>query len=148
MEGNDTPLVTKEAVLSVLKDPDFKNELNKMISTLIRTEFAKMFDDLKAELAPYVYKAGINLKKIIEREFPGGELTTWKYLDQKGSFLFLLNKRKIANIVKLSLVFIHILHTYIHTYTHTHTLNTLNTLNIKYTFSFFSLLNKIFLLMR
>jgi hypothetical protein len=76
--------VTKEAVINVLKDPDFRNELNKMISSLIHTEFAKMFESLKAELSPFVYKAGINLKKLVEHEFPGGELTQWKCFDQKG----------------------------------------------------------------
>jgi hypothetical protein len=86
LTNSEGPVVTKEAVLSVLRDPDFKNELNKMISSLIHNEFAKLFDNLKAELSPYVYKAGINLKKLVEREFPGGELTQWKYFDQKGIF--------------------------------------------------------------
>jgi len=92
----------------VLRDPDFKQEFGRVITAMIRAELEKVLPSTNPQTyvqppptpvaapqpnvtenlvkdVPTGTKSTIELKSLVEREFPGSELQLWKYYDQKGN---------------------------------------------------------------
>jgi hypothetical protein len=109
-------IVNRDTVLSVLRDPDFKQEFGRVISAMIRVELEKALPSTNPQSyvqppptpvaappppvtenlvkdVPTGTKSTIELKGLVEREFPGSELQLWKYYDQKGNTYCPLVKR-------------------------------------------------------
>eukprot|EP00029_Vermamoeba_vermiformis_P009775 TRINITY_DN4995_c0_g1_i1.p1 TRINITY_DN4995_c0_g1~~TRINITY_DN4995_c0_g1_i1.p1 ORF type:complete len:279 (+),score=24.48 TRINITY_DN4995_c0_g1_i1:33-839(+) len=101
-------IVNRDTVLSVLRDPDFKQEFGRVISAMIRVELEKALPSTNPQSyvqppptpvaappppttenlvkdVPTGVKSTIELKALVEREFPGSDLQLWKYYDQKGT---------------------------------------------------------------